>query len=83
VRSLPKRLFLFFVQVFSFRPLVAYSITIEEFIAKYPNAVVALIATCYPNGYDKSITWSSGLMDDDPYGLNKRHRPNPSNIPER
>jgi hypothetical protein len=50
-------------------PLVAYSITIEEFIEKYPDAVVALSANYYPNGGDKPATWSSGFTDRDSYAL--------------
>jgi hypothetical protein len=44
---------------------------IEVFIDKYPKAEVSLNAAYYPNGYDKPPTCSSGLMDDDPYALNK------------
>jgi len=60
-----------FVFVILIHSTAAYSITIEEFIEKHPDAVVALCANYYENGRNEWGTASSGLLDNDPYALEK------------
>ncbi|MBN1571812.1 MAG: hypothetical protein JW984_01310 [Deltaproteobacteria bacterium] len=50
----------------------AYSITIEEFIKKHPDAEVSMGAAYYPNN-SKFATGSSGLVDDDMYALEMKN----------
>jgi hypothetical protein len=51
-------------------PAASLAITIEEFMAKYPDAAVALSATYYSNNVEKPVG-SSGLRSNDPYSLDK------------
>jgi hypothetical protein len=73
VRNPMKVFVLVFVLGLCLTPLVAYSITIEEFIKECPDAMLALGANCYPDGPSAPSRGSSGIMDHDPYSLSKNN----------
>ncbi|MBN2225267.1 MAG: hypothetical protein JW765_11360 [Deltaproteobacteria bacterium] len=67
-----KAFILIFVLYLSLAPLAAYSISIEEFIKEYPDAIVSLNAIYYEHG-NITPSGSSGLMDCDPFSFNKNN----------